>query len=110
MINIFENAYFGKAYKTRCCGKALYAGKLPSTTLHRLLVEDTLDTFNYNEFGLYNPHGNSVYDIVSEWQEEINEKELDELANDEAQLYSVVKSKEWQEGFKAGYHKAKEYE
>lgn len=94
MDNIFENAYFGKAYKTRDGRKAIYAGKLPSTNLHRLLVEDTLDTFNYDEFGSFKPHGDSVFDIVSECHEEINDEELRKFIEDYAERMMRIHCRE----------------
>lgn len=38
----------------------------------------------------------------------VNEKMLNELAYNEAQLYSIIKNNDWIEGFEAGYKKAME--
>lgn len=107
MNSIFGNAYFGKPYKTRNSKKAIYAGKLPAVNLHRLLVEDLLDTFNYNEFGSFRTQGESQHDIVSEWQE-IDEEELDKLANEyEDRSGLELGLNDIHDAYKAGYRKAK---
>lgn len=110
--NMFENAYFGKAYKTRDGRKAIYAGKLPSTTLHRLLVEDTLDTFNYDEFGSFNPHGDSVFDIMSEWQNSFDEDKMNTILDEANKLRETAEGRKetggwyWRKWAEWGYRKA----
>lgn len=117
MKNIFKSAYFGKLYKTRDGRKALFIRK--NTDKHfpyDILIEGNLGCIMYDETGKYVGEGPHAYDIVSEWYEEINEKELDELAEHYIQekegeiirhplLYEV---KDCLEIYKAGYHKAKE--
>lgn len=108
MKNIFENAYFGKSYKTRDGKKAIYHGskKYKSSdgkvwTYHYLMIEpENVDVFGedmvINHYDAYiNDNGigrfanlkyykdsgvNAKYDIISEWKEPINEEELDKLA------------------------------
>lgn len=111
MNNIFSKAYFGKAYRTRNDRKAIYLFSVGCGVY--CITENFQNKIRYYHFsGIPYDFEFSKYrgdDIVSEWQEPIDEMKLDELAKDEAQLYSVVKSKEWQEGFKAGFHKVIEY-
>lgn len=106
MSNIFENAYFDKAYKTRDGRKLIYLRRLDKDCC---LLSDGNKEIVYPNCGSFNSSydEDKKTDIISELEETINEKELEELANDEAQLYSVVKTTEWKEGFKAGYRKAK---
>lgn len=113
MENIFKNAFFGKAYKTRDVRKAIYIYYgtdviQPFIKRHHLIYEglNSIQTSNYEE-------------IVSEWQEEINEEELDKLAKSydipvfgDGCAYSDEEwdeIQEWvEEAYKAGYRKAKE--
>lgn len=107
MNNIFENAQFGDKFRTRDGRKFVYLGKIKSLFSHEcayqgLVEDDDLMTY-YNEEGksLYCEYDNSVMsasavefgqvnseedsndDIIGKWQEPINEKELDELADSE---------------------------
>lgn len=75
MNNIFENAYFGKAYKTRSGKKAIL---LQPKTYH-VILED-LTEYSVMKDGLAYDDMTTSYDIVSEWQEEIDEEELDGIA------------------------------
>lgn len=83
--NIFENAFLGKAYKTRDDRKAIYCESYENsshTVIHRLLSKgpfgfrlvNTLSNGNIFSFRM------DKDDIVSEWKEEVNEEELDKLA------------------------------
>lgn len=89
MENIFENAYFGKAYKTRNGRKALYQSG--DSEYHHLflsscdIIVDEHGDINCREI----PDG---LDIVSEWTESIEEKELDEL--DELADFETFKQSE----------------
>ena len=67
MNNIFENAYFGKMYKTRDGRKAVYIQE------DCCIVEGNIDTFSYFDDGHYSIYLESDIDIVSEWQEPIND-------------------------------------
>lgn len=120
MNNIFENAYFGKAYKTRDGRKAIYLGCRDS--FHILSPQDYNGIIAYKENGLVCEGEEQELDIVSEWQEEINEEELHKLATeyDDTLSYVTYNAKNngqetelemipWgiAEAFKAGYRKAK---
>ena len=121
--NKFNSAKFGKVYMTRDGHKALYITK--ESDKHKLCIE-TGDVSYYNSDGTYNYFNESVdsdmlkqysdYDIVAEWYDSIDEKELNILAwknnpyeflgyyetQDADKLHSV-----FSEGFKKGYLKAK---
>lgn len=76
MSNIFENAYFGKMYKTRDGRKAIYIQE------DCCIVEGNIDAFSYFDDGHFSiPLKECGIDIVSEWQEPINEEKLDEGLN-----------------------------
>lgn len=106
--NIFKNAYFGKAYKTRDGKKAIYHGSEEHKSgdgriwlYHYLMLEPEISDFlgknevinlyeayiNDNGIGRFanlkyckGSGANAGYDIISEWKEEINDEELDSLA------------------------------
>ena len=118
MYNIFENAYFGKAYKTRKGDKALFQYK---DSCHAHLFTELEDIDVYLDGTIDSRFFDTNLDIVSEWKEEINEKELDDdnlnkLAwqkypdddDDDTCLYGISKLEE-REAFKIGYRKAMEY-
>lgn len=79
MANIFENAYFGKSYKTRDGRKAIYSYCIKGKSNEHYLIVDGNHSLlgGYGDNGIINACGyhNSNLDIVSEWQEPINEKE-----------------------------------
>ena len=107
--NIFENAYFGKAYKTRDSKKAIYIKNLSDYTYHHQLVLDNGDIEVYDNFGKRSYGGNGL-DIVSEWEEEIDEEEIDEMAVQYACDSDIVQVYEGEiKAYKAGFHKALEY-
>ena len=111
MKNIFENAYFGKPYKTRDCRKAIYLTKYKHGELvNELAIEDSEAG---RRFYLYADNGSfyhkpSCEDIVSEWQEEINEEELNSLAEEYVHNSRPLLDGDAISCFKAGYRKAKE--
>lgn len=122
MNNIFENAYFGKPYKTRDERKAIYCkyemiyGVVPnsehSITKHLLLINN-MQFVNVFEDGCTVKGKEYPNDIVSEWQEEVNEEELDKLAKKYISKNSIpfeplLTIGEQIEAYKAGYRKAKE--
>lgn len=79
--NVFEDAYFDKAYKTRDGRKAIFVINMGGHYGHpyRLVIENEDNFFNYDKYGrMAKIEMNS--DIISEWHEEINEVELDRLA------------------------------
>lgn len=110
MNNIFENAYFGKTYKTRDGRKAIYVGGC------RCVIEnDTNSLFRFRSNGMSEGWATGV-DIVAEWDEEIDERALDKLAELESPFCFeeedfTERNKFYQpafvKGFKAGYRKAK---
>lgn len=115
MKNIFENAYFGKPYKTSNGEKAI-------------LLEWKMEIggTNYYDFAIKHAKGDGYdiktlpdFDIVSEWEEPINEEELNELANVASHevVNDIYKNFGFQTAaqvvdylnnlFKAGYRRAK---
>lgn len=106
MDNIFENAYFGKAYKTRDGRKAIYVGGC------RCVIENNTNSlFRFRSNGMSEGWATDV-DIVSEWQEEIDDKTLNTLADesfyDSGWGDSDNSLDAYIDGFKKGYRKAKE--
>lgn len=118
MKNIFENAYFGKAYKTRGGDKVILVTLLDNVAY--LLSEEKIGKnslfgnhiHSYRLDGICTEYQCYVLDIVSEWQEEINEEELDKLANkslEESGWGDCDNSLDsYVDGFIAGYRKAME--
>ena len=111
MKNIFENAYFGKAYKTRSGRKAIYlfgsgGGAYCVTEEFKNTIRYfALDGVPYDfEFSRYRGE-----DIVCEWQEPIDEVKLSELAWKYTESLDIPCRYEETavESFKAGYKKAK---
>ena len=123
---MFKNAYFGKPYKTRDGRKAIYHSydniypENPYQHHHNLILQkrdsergDSLWIWA-NDYGHTCEHiegkwlEESNADIVSEWQEPIDEKKLDK------DFDKFVNSDEFRSldtpyfYFKAGYRKAKE--
>lgn len=74
--NMFEDAYFGKPYRTRDGRKAVYLGD------NTCWIEGGETEIGYSRNGLFVDIQEHSIDIVSEWKEEINEEELDKLAID----------------------------
>lgn len=85
--NIFEGAYFGKAYKTRNGRIVRYCGKQSSM----YVLEDDGVAVDYFSDGTFLTSGESEFDIVSERQEPINEEELNKLANEYAE-HAIIKA------------------
>lgn len=108
--NIFDGAYFGKPYRTRDGRKAIYT--MMSCDSHWLAIQDTSFTWEYNDNGELVSNIDNAMDIVAEWQEEINEEELDKLAWDLALPKYIdefgTRTYNWVNGFEVGYRKAKE--
>lgn len=114
MRNIFKNASFGKAYKTMDGRKAIYIGAKYSPCDDRiyLILEGDESVTQYY------PDGKGKYtvrqDIISEWQEPIDEEKLDKLAYDSLGddldiMYGGYSPEDtYQYGYKAGYRKGKE--
>lgn len=129
-MNIFENAYFGKAYKTRDGRKAILLDKTFDSLIINFGIINKVGSFiQYavnNTSGILVQNGREFkdypceLDIVSEWQEEINKEELEKLAMIEgakaiSHFVNREQSKfafEWadlvKEAYKAGYRKTKQ--
>lgn len=125
MENIFENAYFGKAYKTKDGTRVTFIEQRyeDDFSIHIPKCKYSIETTHrYNskgEFYLGNgEYGHGALDIISEWQEPVDEEKLDKLAEEsEKEQISIAKQCEslgkcygfdYITGFKAGYRKAKE--
>lgn len=80
MKNIFENAYFGKPYRTRDGKKAIYIGE-NSDNLYFCIVDNSKVIRNYLNTGeetmFEHMPMDSPYNIIEEWQEEISEDEYE---------------------------------
>lgn len=70
MKNIFENPYFGKAYKTRNGDKAI----LIQLKSHRFVLEDLTEYFVHEDGHVYDDTHEDDYDIIGEWKEEVDEE------------------------------------
>ena len=85
MNNMFKNAYFGKAYKTRGGRKAVYISHESVYPFRYALSLGGVSCAMYKDNGTYDmlvQLDNYQADIVSEQQEEIDEEHLDDLAYD----------------------------
>lgn len=88
MTNIFENAYFGKSYKTRNGRKAIFykgvftRARKESNYVTLLLEEDNdlIQGFHTYKLDGTAHDGHTYLDIISECQEKISDEELDRLA------------------------------
>lgn len=84
-VNLFQSAYFGKAYKTRDGRKAIYIQE------NCCIVEGNLDVFSYFDDGHFSiPLEGGDIDIVSEWTEPINEEELHKQSEEYAEQMMVT--------------------
>lgn len=115
MENIFKNAYFGKPYKTRDGRKAIFWHSKEGFNF--FLLDKGIHIYNNNGVSTYSPE--NYIDIVSEWQEEINEEELDKIALEKYPIRSEIvenglkrvkvdPNEPKREYFKVGYRKGKE--
>lgn len=120
---MFDGAKFGKVYVTRKRCKALYIAKVGNE--HKLYIENGGASY-YNSDGTHKclselddfetPKQYSEYDIIAEWNEPIDEKELHTLAeeNNPYEFYGYYETLDadnlhtiFNKGFKIGYRKAK---
>lgn len=119
MNNIFKNAYFGKPYKTKSGNKALYIGVDDYSPIHLLFVDDWFSMYDYNSEGFAldtdsNPMPECDLNIVSEWQEEVDEDKLDKILDEAEKMRdSAIGRKEtggwyWRNWAEWGYRKALE--
>lgn len=85
MNNLFKNSYLGKAYRTKDGRRVVIEALLPDTGVAYLISEDRINdkSFGHN-IHVYRLDGISKdcpeLDIVSEWEEPIDEEELDDYA------------------------------
>lgn len=108
--NIFENAYFSKPYRTRNNQKAIF--QCSGVACACLFTEEHCRTYNFDGtvFGLHEPE----YDIVSEWQVEINKAKLDKLAKEHLRkvykeiraCHDDISTVDIDNAYKAGYEQA----
>ena len=85
-INLFENAYFGKPYKTRDGRKALYCYKFTKNS-YALIVEGGDEFWYVRDDGLVDDWDDSFMDssyytdndIVSEWTYEVEEPSKEQM-------------------------------
>lgn len=95
--NIFENAYFGKAYKTMDGSKAIFHGIFGNENLVMLFVEGKRKhikcTINGKSTYTDGVVGSNWADIVSEWQE-VNEDELRNETEEYAENMMIIHCKE----------------
>lgn len=121
MDNIFKDAYFGKAYKTRDGRKAIYIYKSNIYPFRHILSLGGVENAKYKGNGLYDMKieaENYHADIISEWDEPINEEKLTKLADESYPCWDCGSSKGVDcdicmnpgliEAFKVGYRKAME--
>lgn len=117
MNNIFKNACFGKAYRTSDDRKAVYIHHYKdseSDDMHYLIIEGSVVTYVWRADGKIAPnYNNDGLDIVSEWQESIDEEELDRVAYEVDNPFNPFGDSEqcfkyyaFHLGVKAGYRKA----
>ena len=95
MHNIFENAYFGKAYKTRDGRKAVLITynqrnkQSPYVCAVSCYFDGSIKSVCHNFYPNGQLHDNleTVNDIVSEWEEHVDE-ELDKMSYVECPYFS----------------------
>lgn len=108
MNNIFENAYFGKAYKTRDGKKAIYLRMFIYNGYNYLFSTGNLEFF-VNDKGKVDK---SIYpfgeDIVSKWQEPIDDGKLEAMAQEYVHQSKPLFDGDCVSCYMAGYRKAKE--
>lgn len=118
MDKIFENAKFGDKFRTRDGRMALFIQTLKSGEIRNELCVENKDEgrryYLYKDDGTFY-HLHCDKDIVSCWQDTINEEELDKLAKAYVSKNSIpfeplLTIGEQIEAFKAGYRKAKQKE
>lgn len=137
--NIFENAKFGDKFKTRDDRMAIFVKSEGTNNFHPdVEAECILEEFSYVIIDKSHPmiskgskcfsDGTNIYDdsnedIISRWEETVDEERLDTLANDFCGKFDFEPTQRnctdsgWEYGhtytqlvecYKAGYRKAKE--
>lgn len=118
MKNIFENAYFGKWYKTRDGSKAIFICERTNNAVWDLNHPYACVIEGYGEIWNYYPNGRlyigenfeTENDIISEWEDPINEEKLYNIADLWVGDNGVENSNDGIEAFIAGYNFAKKGE
>lgn len=121
MENIFKNAYFGKAYKTRKGEKLIFQQIFEYLDCAQLFSETRYLTYDLDGLVSTFRHTAPEDEIIGEWHEEISEEELDKLAIEERMKYKEqlpfhyefplsesvlnIRCKGYLDGFKDGYRK-----
>lgn len=117
MENIFKDAHLGKAYKTRAGHKAVFYNHHAAYASERakyvtMILENREGIYRWYYDGTAF-EGQEYLDIISEWQEEVNDEEIKKLAEDyiseHFEEYEPLVT--WGEKiavYKAGYKKALE--
>lgn len=110
--NIFENAYFGKAYKTEDGRKAIYVKAKYSPCDDRIYLILEGDKFVTE----YRPNGSGIYvvcqDIISEWQNSFDEDKMNIVLNEADKLRETAEGRKetggwyWRKWAEWGYRKA----
>lgn len=123
MNNIFENAYFGKAYRTKDGRKAVYLSAYKCNSdaegehvVHRLVTEHDGIFVVHNDGSYAQNDIYSDWNVVSEWQEPIDEVKLTDKSlaaaiecNLETGNSMTADQEYWyQQGYYDGYSKALE--
>lgn len=114
-MNIFENAKFGDKFRTRDGRMAIFVSQSKYGTA-TLLVQylKGYEVFKCNEHGGHPNESESYescYDIVSEWKEPIDERDLTDMATIAYRgtfIGEVSDTELFRKGFRAGYRKALE--
>lgn len=117
MNNIFENAYFGKPYRTKNGRKAVFYNHHNSHAREKaryvtMILEGQESIYKWYYDGTAADCQEHL-DIVSEWEEPIDGEKLDKLADNYAKnlfpnednVYTEALRKECGRDFKAGYRK-----
>lgn len=107
--NIFENAKFGDKFRTRDGRMMLYLRQMPDNSDFHEVLDSDINIEHFHSNGQYSENYPFPCDIVSEWQESINEEELDRLAMNEIDRMALTNEEiTATKLYKAGYRKAKE--
>lgn len=92
MENVFENAYFGKAYLTRDGRKAIYMGS--NCDSHLAVIEGTPYIWEYRDDGTLDENlacsNDRTMDIVSEWKDSQFDSEKMRLTGIVKQLWDII--------------------
>lgn len=112
MKNVFKGAKFGDKFLTRNGSKLMFVHYLDDIDAYHCVLENWYETIDYDPDVKAFEIENHPTDIVSKYQESIDEEELDDLATYNNPHPNEMRKGDnweiWQEGFKTGYRKALE--